>query len=143
MVIWRQTYGKGPLSERGNPLPPHGLLFYIHRQIDRIAHTTAFVTPVVAHWLEREIHVAQWVHHHQHGYTQTRIHKIIAHWSETATSRQPCRCLGEHLFEFVTITSYLNNRSWLDRGSQINLSEADQKSHQPTRWAGKLLIHSF
>ena len=28
---------------------------------DRIAHTTAFVTPVVEHWLEREI--AQWVNH--------------------------------------------------------------------------------
>ena len=27
---------------------------------DSIAHTTAFVTPVVEHWLEREI--AQWVH---------------------------------------------------------------------------------
>ena len=26
---------------------------------DRMAHTTAFVTPVVEHWLEREI--AQWV----------------------------------------------------------------------------------
>ena len=26
---------------------------------DRIAHTTAFVTPVVEHWLEQEI--AQWV----------------------------------------------------------------------------------
>ena len=28
---------------------------------DRIAYTTAFVTPVVEHWLEREI--AQWVLH--------------------------------------------------------------------------------
>ena len=27
---------------------------------DRITHTTVFVTPVVEHWLEREI--AQWVH---------------------------------------------------------------------------------
>ena len=36
-------------SEKGNPLPPH-----------RIPHTMAFVTPVVEHWLEREI--AQWVH---------------------------------------------------------------------------------
>ena len=27
---------------------------------DRITHTTSFVTPVVEHWLEREI--AQWVH---------------------------------------------------------------------------------
>ena len=78
-------------SEKGNPLPPHGLLFpinsrvilyapshrldstyhglcytsrgalaYMHHPTDRIAHTTAFVTPVVEHWLERE--VAQWVH---------------------------------------------------------------------------------
>ena len=55
-------------SEKGNPLPPHGLLFpisskgyfYMHHPTDRIIHTTAFVTPVVEPWLEREI--AQWVH---------------------------------------------------------------------------------
>ena len=32
----------------------------MHHPTDRIAHTTAFVTPVVEHWLEWEI--AQWVH---------------------------------------------------------------------------------
>ena len=32
----------------------------MHHSTDRIAHTTAFVTPVVEHWLEREI--ASWVH---------------------------------------------------------------------------------
>ena len=52
-------------SEKGNPLPPHRELFqqgffYMHHPTDRIAHTTAFVTPVMEHWLEREI--AQWVH---------------------------------------------------------------------------------
>ena len=54
-------------SEKGNPLPPHRLLidyqqgfFYMHHSTDRITHTTAFVTPVVEHWLEQEI--AQWVH---------------------------------------------------------------------------------
>ena len=54
-------------SEKGNPLPPHGLLFPINSKgsfictiPDRIAHTTAFVTPVMEHWLGREI--AQWVH---------------------------------------------------------------------------------
>ena len=50
-------------SERGNPLPPHGRLFPISSKgsfICNIIHTTAFVTPVVEHWLEREI--AQWVH---------------------------------------------------------------------------------
>ena len=31
----------------------------MHHPTDRIAHTTAFVTPVVEHWLERKI--AQWV----------------------------------------------------------------------------------
>ena len=54
-------------SEKGNPLPPHRLLFPINSKGSfictihyRIAHTTAFVTPVVEHWPEREI--AQWVH---------------------------------------------------------------------------------
>ena len=47
-------------SERGNPLPPHGLLFPISSKGSFIVHTTVFVTPVVEHWLEREI--AQWVH---------------------------------------------------------------------------------
>ena len=55
-------------SEKGNPLLPHRLLlsisskgsFFMHHPTDRIPHTTAFVTPVVEHWLEREI--AQWVH---------------------------------------------------------------------------------
>ena len=47
-------------SERGNPLPPHGLLLSINSKgsfictiPDRITDTTAFVTPVVDHWLER------------------------------------------------------------------------------------------
>ena len=54
-------------SEKGNPLLPHRLLFPINSKgsfictiPDRIAYTTAFVTPIVEHWLEREI--AQWVH---------------------------------------------------------------------------------
>ena len=34
---------------------------YMHHPTEKIAHNTAFVTPVVEHWLEREI--TQWVHH--------------------------------------------------------------------------------
>ena len=30
-------------------------LFYMHHPTERITHTTVFVTPVVEHWLEREI----------------------------------------------------------------------------------------
>ena len=49
---------------RRNPLLSlHGLFFsisskisfYIHNPTNRIVHTTAFVTPVVEHWLERGI----------------------------------------------------------------------------------------
>ena len=55
-------------SERGNPLPPHGLLFsinsgffYMHHPTVRIIHTTDFVTPVVVHWLEREIYTLKFI----------------------------------------------------------------------------------
>ena len=54
-------------SEKGNLLPPHRILFPISSKGSfictiphRIAHTTAFVTPVVEHWLEQEI--AHWVY---------------------------------------------------------------------------------
>ena len=47
-------------SEKVKPLPPHGLLFPISSKgyficTDRITHIMAFVTPVVEHWMEREI----------------------------------------------------------------------------------------
>ena len=69
--LWRyrvkHMVKNNPDSERGNPLPPHGLLFpinnkgsFMHHPTNRIAHTTVFVTQVVGHWLERE--TAQWVH---------------------------------------------------------------------------------
>ena len=51
-------------SERGNPLPPYGLLILISSKGSFIyipSHRQAFVTPVMEHWLERE--TAQWVHH--------------------------------------------------------------------------------
>ena len=35
--------------------------FYVHQPTDRIAHTIAFLTPVMEHWVEWEI--AQWVHY--------------------------------------------------------------------------------
>ena len=57
-------------SERGNLLPPHGLLFpfsskgsficIIHT--DRITHTMIFVTPVMEHWLERYTRMDTWMY---------------------------------------------------------------------------------
>ena len=42
----------------------------MHHPTERIPHTTAFVTPVMEHWLEREI--AQWVYPMKDRGTQTR-----------------------------------------------------------------------
>ena len=67
-------------SERGNPLPPHGLLVPISSNgsfictIPQIGYYT-FVTPVVEHWLEREI--SQWVHH------EGSIRRPAASWEDT------------------------------------------------------------
>ena len=54
-------------SERGNPLPQHGLLFSIKSKGSFICtipqtgkHIPRPLLPVVEHWLEQEI--AQWVH---------------------------------------------------------------------------------
>ena len=47
-------------SQRGNPIQPLYMGYsFMYHHTDRVAHTTAFVTPVMKHWLEREI--AQWV----------------------------------------------------------------------------------
>ena len=55
----------------------------MHHPTPRIAHTTAFVTPVVDHWLEREI--AQWVHHMK---DQSDAHRTMSERSyHGATSR--------------------------------------------------------
>ena len=60
-----RLYGVGHMikdhsdSERGNPLPLHGLLFPINCKGSFVC-TIPHVIPVVEHWLEREI--AQWVH---------------------------------------------------------------------------------
>ena len=66
-TLFLRLYGVGHMvedhsdSERGNPLPPHGLLFPISSKgsfICTIPQTgyhipQTFVTPVVEHWLER------------------------------------------------------------------------------------------
>ena len=68
-TFYLRLYGVGHMvkdhsdSEKGNPLPPHGLLFPISSKASLYApsqDSTYFVTPVMEHWLEREI--AQWVH---------------------------------------------------------------------------------
>ena len=61
----------------------------MHHPTDRIIHTTAFVTPVVEHWLEREI--TQWVHpmkdrsddppHHERTLLQRSYISLLFVWN--------------------------------------------------------------
>ena len=70
----------------------------MHHPTDRITHTTAFVTPVVEHWLEREI--AQWVHpmkdrsddpsHHERQQKLSQITKLI---QSTLTNLSGCQLM--------------------------------------------------
>ena len=62
--------GKGPISERGNPLPTHGLLFpiiskgsFIFTIPHRIAHTTAFVTLALNMGVATDSHSQYIVHY--------------------------------------------------------------------------------
>ena len=48
---------------------------YSFRLAARVAHTTAFVTPIVQHWLQREI--AQWVHHEGSIHNPTSANKTV------------------------------------------------------------------
>ena len=112
-------------SERGNTLPPHGLLFPISSKgsfmciiPDRMTHTTAFVTPVVEHWLEREI--AQWVNpmkdrsddqsHHERTLLPRKAtwRPEISYWVagshlETDSNSERCCCLFGWLFLCVLL----------------------------------------
>ena len=99
-------------SERGNPLPPHGLLFTISSKgsiiciiPDRITHTTAFITPVVEHWLEREI--AQWVCH------AGSIRRPISQWANALTTEIPLAPTNTFLDgRVLRISRWNRNNGW-------------------------------
>ena len=59
----------------------------MHHPTDRIAHTTAFVTPVVEHWLERDI--AQWVHHEGYQEKVLSIKVRVVQWYSSESICQP------------------------------------------------------
>ena len=56
----------------------------MHHPTDRITYTSAFVMPVVEHWLEREI--AQWVHHEGSISLTMTTTTLLIHASTTTTT---------------------------------------------------------
>ena len=80
-------------SDRGKPLPPHRLLFRIRSKgsfictiPDKIAHTTAFVTPVVEHWQG-----FFYMHHHTDRTTDTTnfVTLVVEHRLEREIAISP------------------------------------------------------
>ena len=68
----------------------------MHHPTDRIAHTTAFITPVVEHWLEREI--AQWVHP-----MKDRSDIWLRHLGQRAVSDElPTWRCREHAYDMIS-----------------------------------------
>ena len=66
--------------------------FYMHHPTDRITHTTAFVTPVVEHWLEQILDIRHMVTL-RHGLRETGCH--LSGYSNQKTARQPL-CVESH-----------------------------------------------
>ena len=80
----------------------------MHHPTDRIEHTTAFVTQVVEHWLEREI--SQWVHH------EGSIERPITPWADSLPRiyrSQTCLHWNKlimcwNLFKGIGLSIYIN-----------------------------------
>ena len=66
----------------------------MHNLTDRITHTTAFATPVVEYWLERE--TAQWVHH------EGTIRRPITPWVNALTMELHLAPLQNSSFALTT-----------------------------------------
>ena len=96
----------------------------MHLITDRIAHTTAFVTSVVEHWLEREI--TQWVHpmkdrsddpsHHERTLLP-RSYISLSNWKEVSILETLDKC------RFLVKKYYLinNDGSFLSYETKLRL----------------------
>ena len=83
----------------------------MHNPTDRITHTTTFVTPVVEHWLEREI--AQWVHPMKDRSDDPSHHERTLYlWAyECSSCNQKKKWKTNNTYNFHTITSFNNTCS--------------------------------
>ena len=92
----------------------------MHHPTDRIAYTTAFVTPVVEHWLEREI--AQWVHSNIAAIRKKFffIGRGAGHSSEVERSLMVRWVVGSILHGWVDPLSYFSFQpvlhNWCNKG---------------------------
>ena len=97
-------------------------IFYMHHSTDRITHTMAFVTPVVKHWLERDI--AQWgffyMHHPTDRITHTTafVTPVVGHWLEREIAQWGFFYIHHSTDRITHTTAFVTHvvDHWLERG---------------------------
>ena len=100
----------------------------MHHPTDRIIHTTAFVTLVVEHWLEREI--AQWVHPMKDRSDDPSHHERTLYlWA--IKYRENTVCLRQSLSLFIIKTSIPSIHR---RGTTLGGLWARDSEGPPNQW---------
>ena len=83
----------------------------MHHPTDRITHTTAFVTPVVDHWLEREI--AQWVDPMKDRSDDPPHHEQTLYlWATSRSVRWFCILILPLFYRYTCTFSLSLHQSW-------------------------------
>ena len=88
----------------------------MHHPTDRISHTTAFVTPVVEHWLEQENWVTSdsnytYIHTYTHTYIHTHIHTFIHTYIHSYTHTYIHTHIHTYTYIHACIYTYIHTQT--------------------------------
>ena len=116
----------------------------MHHPTDMIAHTMAFVTPVVEHWLEREI--AQWVHtmkdrfddpsHHERALLPRSYISLPVPWSTSRSLLTPLWHTAASIRKskpFANVTTKSVKHHSCQQVRSRGLATVIHRSYQPLR----------
>ena len=106
----------------------------MHHPTDRITHTTAFFSPVVEHWLEREI--AQWVHPMKDRSDDPSHHERTSTSQLHPTPQQGARC-SSMTRALMAAKGHLINHSWWSHQIISSVTKAVVHIKDPMLLIGK------
>ena len=73
----------------------------MHHPTDRIAHTTAFVTPVVEHWLKRNERKEQIIYAWMYTYIQINMHALTHTYMHTCMHTYMHACIHTYIHTYM------------------------------------------
>ena len=117
----------------------------MHHPTDSITHTTAFVTPVVEDWVEREI--AQWVHPMKYRSDDNRTMSERSYHGATSRSSFHRLIKKERnvLFNDAHSTTFVTPvvEHWLEREIAQWVHPMKHRSDDPSHHERTLLLRSY